>query len=464
MAPARQSPPSSTSPVALLRRADFRQLYGVRLLSQGADGVFEATLVSFVVFSPERAASASAIAGALAVVLLPFSAIEPFTGILIDRVSRQRVLVVANAARVGIALLLAGLIAAHHSGPDFLIVALAVFSVMRFVLSALSAALPVVVRDPAALVTANSLSTTSGSVATLLGAGLGAGVRHVLGAQDSGVAVVAVVAAIGYLVAAAAATRIPGGALGPPSGQLRTNARGEVVRVARDMAAGAVYLARRPRARNALLALTVHRCCYGVSFVATVLLYRNYFHHAGGGLGGLAEILSAGGVGTIAAAFATPRATARLAKPTWISLLLGAACLAEIAFGFPYTTGWLLLAALVIGFVAQGTKICVDTMVQEDVADTFRGRAFSVYDLLFNSSYVAAAGLAAVAVPPNGKSYAVLGGIASGYGLAAIGYWLVSRGGARNSRAAREPGPTTAVGAVAAGGSAEQRPQQLGQK
>jgi hypothetical protein len=52
---------------------------------------------------------------------------------------------------------------------------------------------------------------------------------------------------------------------------------------------------------------------------------------------------------------------------------------------------------------------------------------FSLYDVLFNVAFVAAAAVAALALPADGKSYAVLAVIAAGYALTAIFYARVSR-------------------------------------
>ena len=48
---------------AVLRRPDFRRLYGTRLTSQCADGVFQASLAGVVLFSPESAGNPADIAG-----------------------------------------------------------------------------------------------------------------------------------------------------------------------------------------------------------------------------------------------------------------------------------------------------------------------------------------------------------------------------------------------------------------
>ena len=93
--------------VHLLRGTWFRRLFAVRIASQLTDGVFQVALASYVVFSPERAPGPGAIAAALAVVLLPFSVLGPFVGVLLDRWSRRQVLAWSNFVRVGLVAVLA---------------------------------------------------------------------------------------------------------------------------------------------------------------------------------------------------------------------------------------------------------------------------------------------------------------------------------------------------------------------
>ena len=119
--------------------------------------------------------------------------------------------------------------------------------------------------------------------------------------------------------------------------------------------------------------------------------------------------------------------TRRLGTQLWVTVLFAGAAVVEIVFGAPYQQVWFDVAALGLGFVAQAAKICVDTLLQESVEDSFRGRVFSLYDTLFNVSFVAAAGLAAFLVPPNGKSYLVLGVIAGGYAITAGVYGAFAR-------------------------------------
>jgi hypothetical protein len=109
----------------------------------------------------------------------------------------------------------------------------------------------------------------------------------------------------------------------------------------------------------------------------------------------------------------------------WPALLLVVAAVVEVGLGLPYTMPLLLLAALVLGFVSQAIKICVDTLVQQEVEDLFRGRVFALYDTLFNVTLVAAAVLTAVALPENGYSPAAVITIGVAYALIGAGYLRV---------------------------------------
>ena len=141
----------------------FRRLFATRLVCQFGDGVFQASLAGAVLFDPERQAHAADVAAGFTVLLLPYSLIGPFAGVLLDRWWRQRVLVVANIARAVGVLAVAAEIAGGVTGFPFYFSALVIVSLSRFVLSALSAAQPHVVAE-AELVTANALTTTAGAL------------------------------------------------------------------------------------------------------------------------------------------------------------------------------------------------------------------------------------------------------------------------------------------------------------
>jgi MFS family permease len=179
-----------------------------------------------------------------------------------------------------------------------------------------------------------------------------------------------------------------------------------------------------------MAAIAMQRFFYGLSTIDGVLLFRNYFansHNTGAGLRGLAFAFAAGAIGVVIAALITPRVVRRTGEERWAYGLFGAAAVIELALGLGFNKWALIAAALLLGIVAQGSKICVDSLVQRSIDDVFRGRVFAFYDIVFNVSFVAAAAYGAATLPMNGKSYAVIVTIACGYALTGIGYARASR-------------------------------------
>ena len=415
--------------VHLLRGTWFRRLFAVRVASQLTDGVFQVALASYVVFSPERAPGPGAIAAALAVVLLPFSVLGPFVGVLLDRWSRRQVLARANFVRVGLVGLLAVAVHADVRGPLLFGLVLVCLSVNRFLLAGLSASLPHVVR-PDELITANALTPTAGTLAVLVGLGVGAGVRALgRGLDADGDVTVLLTAAVLYGVAGSLALRIPRDMLGPDVAVRPPGVADALRHVARGLVDGLRHLDDRRPAAYGLIAITAQRFFYGLSFVSLVLLYRNYFHtrdEVDAAFNELSLAVLVSGLGFVAAAVLTPVVTERISRRAWVVGLLVAAAVTQVVPGALYTQPALLVAAFFLGLAAQGIKIVVDTLVQSHVDDAFRGRVFSLYDVLFNVAFVAAAAVGAVVLPLDGKSYAVLGTVALGYLVTALWYARVT--------------------------------------
>ena len=105
---------------------------------------------------------------------------------------------------------------------------------------------------------------------------------------------------------------------------------------------------------------------------------------------------------------------------------LGCAAAVQILV-LPYLVPLVLVAALLLGFASQGIKISVDTLIQEQMADEFRGRVFAFYDTLFNIALVVAAVLTALVLPDNGHSPASVLVIASIYLVNAVVYDRATR-------------------------------------
>ena len=297
-------------------------------------------------------------------------------------------------------LVVAAEIDAGWSDIPFYASALLSVSINRFVLSSLSAALPHVVERPI-LVGANALTTTSGAIAATCGGATAIALRSLVGSDSNlGYAFIAAGAGIPYLLAAFAASRFTRPYLGPDDVELTE--RETFGAVVRGLVAGGAHIRSHRPVLLALLAIGGHRFCYGISTICTLLLYRNYFHDDGvfrAGLAGLGQVVVAVAIGGGLAAVFTPAITRRTGLTRYACVLLLAAAVTQFAFGLPFTMPALLTAAFLLGYIAQGVKITVDTTVQQNVTDEFRGRVFSLYDTLFNLTFVSAATLTAFRAP-----------------------------------------------------------------
>ncbi|MEI8406833.1 MULTISPECIES: MFS transporter [unclassified Kribbella] len=442
----------------LLRRGDFRRLFAVRLTSQFGDGVFQVALASYVLFSPERAPDAAAIAGLFAVALLPYSILGPFTGVLLDRWSRRQILFGANLTRAVLVIGVGVIVAIGNAGVPFYLAVLLTLGVNRFLLSGLSAGLPhVVERDE--LVMANAVTPTSGTASFLIGGGVGAGVKLLV---DSDLAVLGLTVLI-YTAAALLALRLQRNQLGPDLNGDEPGVLEAIRTIAKGLVDGGRHLRERKQPALGLAAIGSLRFFFGLVTVAMILLYRNHFYgpdRLDEAFGALAVATGAVGAGLFLAALVTPWATRVMTLRQWITVLFFAAAVVTAMPGGLYTQPAMIAAGFLTGFCAQGVKISVDTLVQTGVDDVYRGRVFSLYDMIFNVGQVSAAALGAVILPDDGKSYLVLAFIVLGFVVTAVVYARLSRDGS----GAAEGGDGLDGGGlprgVRAGDQADERTQQ----
>jgi MFS family permease len=418
---------------------DFRRLLLVRLVGQTADGLLQVGLASFVFFSPERAATPARVAFGFALLLLPFSVVGPFAGVLLDRWRRRQVLVVANVLRfVGMALA-AVLVATGGDGPALYALALVVLGINRFVLAALGASLPHVVPERL-LVTANAVAPTAGTALSFVGALIGVVLSTALGGGDGSDGVVIALAAVTCAAAALCATRLAVDTLGPDV-PVHVSLRSAVSDVAVGVAAGLRHLRERVPAERGLTVMGGHRLLFGAVTVMSIVLFRNTFYPGDpeAALAALGSSLAVGGAGAVTGAVLPPVLTRRIGSARWMGgLLLMAAVVAALTlptFALPAY----LVAAFAIGVTAQGLKVSVDSLVQTFVSDTFRGRVFTIYDVVFNATFVIAGLIVALTVPLDGESLAVAVGVSVGY--AALGLWYLRAG-----RLADRTAPVTDAG------------------
>lgn len=416
---------------AITRSRGFRRLLQVRLISQLGDGAFQAALAGSLLFNPQQATDALSVAGGFAVLLLPYSVIGPYVGVVLDRWSRRTVIFTANLIRAVLVIPAALLIWYGHEDVPYILLALLIIGINRLFLSGLSASTPHVVPENR-LVTANALATTLGTLIYSLGLGLAALILEVTLHKDfHGYAVLAVAGALGYSASALLARYAFGrDELGPDDICRQGTFARALLDVATGTVAGLRHLVSRRTAAYAMLAQSLHRGLYGVLTLATLLLYRHYFYGADSGkaLAGLAQIVVAGGFGSLLGAFITPRVVRLIGGHRWIAVLFAASGIL-VLLGLPFRPVLLVVATFGVNIASQGTKIVVDTSIQRECDDDFRGRVFSVNDTTFNLFFVVGLFIAALTLPGNGHSVPAIALVSGGYLALAAWYALAATRG-----------------------------------
>jgi predicted MFS family arabinose efflux permease len=378
-----------------LRSDDFRRLFTIRLVSQSADGLFQAALIASVVFNPEEQSTALGFAIATLIISLPFSIIGPFTGVFIDRWSRRSIMVVAPLLRAALVWLV--LFDAQDAPLAFYGGALFVLSVNRFYLATAVAVVPRLVPTEDLLM-ANSMSIVGGTVALLAGVFVGGWMADLM---DSEVLVVAL-AGVQWVVASFIASRIRSPLA--PHRLPETGVRDEVGRVLREFAEGIGRLARTPRALAPITSITIDQMGQGIVLVLSLFVFRDLLEKD---VGSFSNLIGAGGVGVLLGVLTVGKLEERFAKERIVAgaFLIGGIVLVLVATTI---TGWsVVLASFAVGLTFAWKKIPVDTMVQEAIPDGYRGRVFAVYDVAYNVSRVIAAFLTIPMLNSIGEAWSV---------------------------------------------------------
>ena len=391
----------------LIRDKKLFRLLRVRWSGQFTDGLFQSALASFVLFSPERQASATNAAVAFAVVLLPYSVVGPFVGTLLDRFSRQRAILFSNLIRAATLLVVAHFIYYEYPGPLITAVVLIAFGVNRLILAGLSAGIPLMT-TPQNLISANAIAVTGGSVWVVLGGGLGLGLRKVIDAvftADHSDAFIIVAASLGYLITAFLAARLTRSEIGPHPHEI---VKGSFTQGLREMQEGFQFLKEHGDAARGIIAVAIHRGGLTALTLTALLLERNTFNdpaNSDAGLAGLSFTLTIAAIGFVLGALIAPRGVSVMGRHRWMRLSVIAASIGALTLVIERTPFLLAVTAFLTSLCGQSVKVTNDALVQSKIDDYFRGRVFAVYDVVVNGAIVCFSLIAAKILPLSGDSW-----------------------------------------------------------
>src|SRR6266550_2846674 len=376
---------------AALRGPDFRKLFAIRVVGQGGDGFFTVALFASVVFNPNEHNTTLGLFKAGLITALPFTLVGPFVGVFIDRWQRRHILAYApllKAALLGLVLF----DPTTHAVP-FYVGALAVISINRFYLATASAVVPRLVPSDDLLI-ANSLATVGGTLALLVGFFIGGQL-----ADAGGSGPVVAVAAGAWLAATWIAIRLRSDLAPRTIPEPEELLRHQLRRVVVEFSDGASTLLRTPRAIGPITAISIDSMGQGIILTVAAVVFREQFR---GGVGSYSNLVGAGGVGVLIGIVTVGWLEERWSKERIIAgaFVVGGLALLGAAL---YLRGWsILVVSFVVGLAFAWKKVPVDTIVQGSLPDGYRGRVFSVYDVVYNVARIIAAALVIAAVPALG--------------------------------------------------------------
>ncbi|SER96589.1 hypothetical protein SAMN05443377_12320 [Propionibacterium cyclohexanicum] len=411
---------------------DFRKLTLVRLAGQSGDGTAQIGMASYLLFSPQSQTSAWAVAGVLALTMLPYSLIGPFVAVFLDRFSRQRISITVDLVRMVCSGVLAVLIARHlttgASQVTLTLMLLIMLSLNRFTLAGLQAGLARTVSGNEYL-DASSIMPMIGPVGLIVGGGAGGAIRLLVAPQlgvDEANALIFALAGVLFACSALICTRIDRTALGPGTEAHRAT----VAEVAGGLLQAVRHLASRRPAWLALSMQCVVRIGYGMLMGLVIVVYRNHLTAPGeltAALAGIGVWFLVSGVGFALSGFIAAPLGHWLGVRRCIIALLVVMGISQATLGSVPWVPTLVANGFLIGLMGQSVKVQVDTVVVAHIDDSFRGRVFTLYDMAYNVSTVLGAVIGALVLPANGVSLAVSAGLGALYLVASGGFAAASR-------------------------------------
>ncbi|GAA4354183.1 MFS transporter [Angustibacter luteus] len=403
----------------LVEHRDYRALLAAGLVSRTGDYVLTVGLMYLVY---DLTGSTVATAGMLVVSVVPQMLLASPAGVLVDRWDRRRVLVVTLVAH---AVTLLPLLAVHGGGTLWLLYAVAGVQAVLELLSvpAEQALVPLLV-PPERLVSANALNAQAGSVARLVGAGLGG-----VAAAWGGIVAVTLVDVASFVAAATLVVLVRGAGRGNPVALTEEVVGG--VPWWHEWRAG-LRIAAGSRTLRILLAFTVVTAVgegiMGTLFAPFVL---DVLHGGPQGYGLVVGVQAIGGIagGLLVAGYGDRLRPARLFG--WGAAVFGLVDLSLFLYPIAWAhVGPAVVLMIVVGLPGAAVVAGATTLLQHATLDAHRGRVLGTVLALQSAGMLvgaAAAGLLPTLVGGTAGIIAVIAWQGVGYllfGVLASTVWV----------------------------------------
>jgi MFS family permease len=390
--------------LATLRHRDFALLWIAGLVSVAGDF---ALIAALPLHAYALTGSAVAAGGVFAASLLPRILLSSVAGVFVDRWDRKRTMVVTDLLRAIALLPLLAVVSADLLWLLYL-VRLTTGTLVLFFNPAESALLPRLVGEEQ-LVTANALNTLNNNLGRLVGPAAG-GVLYATG----GLGTVVLVDALSFAISAAFIAAIRANAR-PERTETSTSGTSAWGRVFGEWRAGLQQIRQNQVIATIFIAMGIGFVGEGTFEVGFVPLIVDVFK---GGSEGVGVLLSAQAIGGIIAGALVARVAERASPRLLLAggfIGLGLVDLGMVNSGALATPGQpaLTLAAafmILAGFPAVAGFAAINTLLQMETTDEFRGRVFGAMGTIDGISILVGLGLGGIAVDALGAVPVLMAG------------------------------------------------------
>jgi len=366
---------------------DFFRFWFAQLFSQFGDRVYQMALVGLM--AVRHPGSVTAITNMLSFTIIPVFIVGPIAGVYIDRWDRRTTLFICDFIR-GMLILFAAFYLTHLNEiwPMYAVVFL-IFSLSRFYVPAKMSFIPEIVHEDDLLI-ANSLSTTTGMIALVLGALLGGLIVEYTGSFGG-----FCWGAIGYFLSAVLVFSIAKLRRRLPNKSELIAGTKKMIQTQKsvwhEIMDGISYIRSQKEISFIFWMMTILFAAIGAIYVVIIVFIQQAFHSVTKDLGFLAVPL---GIGLFLGSLAYGKWGTKLAasKVIFWSLILGGGMVILFASMVESTHNRFLALGLsfILGFVIGPATIASNTVINKVCNMEMSGKVFAALEFVMYLAFLVA--------------------------------------------------------------------------
>lgn len=367
----------------LLKNKNFSFLWFSQIISNFGDRLNQMALIGLIY--ARTPGSTIELAKLLSFTILPVFFIGPIAGIYVDRWNRKYTMISCDLLRGLLVLFIPFAITYSRSMVPIYILVFIIFSISRFFVPSKLSIIPDIVHKDKLLL-ANSLTSTTMMIATVIGFGFGGVIVAWLGAKggfyiDSGTYFISALMISFVALKLKEAARISA-----PRERLRKLIKKTIVG---DIKEGLLYLKEHKDIRMVANTMFLVMSGVGSIYIIIIVFVQEALHSSTEHIGLLVMFL---GAGLFLGSLAYGRFGAKLSKKKVINFGLCVTGLIIVIFSIGLTLNPSFFTAavlsVVLGIFASPIVVSSNTLLHEVMADEMRGRIFSSLDIITHIGFL----------------------------------------------------------------------------